>query len=140
MKYLKFHIPIVFFVCIFIITACEDGEIYYNKNGTPYPKGVIVIDLDSSNDCTLESCDEQRLTRLVLENVRGIISSDSSIIATLTFDSVLEFTICGNRLSDFQPGDIVSISGECKDGCGYLQNGFPIEERYYLFITKIEKL
>jgi len=140
MKDFKFQIPIVFLVCTFIISSCEDEEIYHNKNGTPYPKGVIVVDLDSSNDCTLEPCDEQRLTRLVLENVRGIISSDSSIIATLTFDSVIEFTVCGTRLSNFQPGDIVSISGECKDGCGYLQNGFPIEERYYLFIIKIEKL
>ncbi len=130
---------ILLFVCV-VVSSCQKDEVFLNNDGIPYPSGVKVVDLDGFNDCTLEPCDEMRLTRLVLENVRGIVGSDSLISVTLTFDSIILFTVCGDKLTDFEPGDFVLVSGVCKDGCGYLNSLFPIEEQYYLTITRIEKL
>ncbi len=116
--------------------SCKEKEIYFNKNGVQYPFGVKPYDLTGLNDCTLGECSSSRITRLVLDNVRAIIAADTLITITLTFDTIIHLKVCGDKLSGFEAGDIVLLSGICKYGCGYLQNVHSIEENYYLAISE----
>lgn len=126
---------------VFSILACNTSEDpQYNLNGSLYPKGIEIIDLTDISDCTLPACDPLRLARISLTNVRALVDEESEISVSLTFDSIIKFEVCNQSLSEYRPGDWVSVSGIGRDGCGYLNSNFPIEEHYYLFITKIEHL
>jgi len=130
------------YIFLVILLSCDksEEEYSYNLDGTRYPKGIVAVDLNSSNDCSLAKCDTNRLSRLTLNNVQGIVTSDTIIVVSFTFDSKIRFHICSEKLSNFNPGDNVSFSGEGKDGCGYLHNVYPFEEEYFLFLNKIKKL
>ena len=131
---------LLFYILSFTFISCNEEEPQYNLNGTKYPMGIKVIDLIRLNECLLPQCDENRLTRLSLENVRAIVTNDSTISVTLTFDSIIDFDICGAKLVGYNSADKVIISGLAKDGCGFLNPVFPIEEEYYLILSKIVKI
>ena len=144
------YITAAFLLPIFILTSCgKDEEIYYSLDGVPYAKGIKIIDLTTLNDCTLSVCSDQRVTRLSLTDVTAFIRKDSIpegeftiLQVTFTFDSVIEFYVCNEDIINFthEPGDMVKFSGIAKDGCGYLYHPFPVEEEYFINVSKIEKL
>lgn len=144
------YITAAFLLPIFILTSCgKDEEIYYSLDGVPYAKGIKVIDLTTLNDCTLSICSDQRVTRLSLTDVTAFIRKDSIpegeftiLQVTFTFDSVIEFYVCNEDIINFthEPGDMVKFSGIAKDGCGYLYHPFPVEEEYFINVSKIEKI
>lgn len=120
----------------------EEDEIYYSINGIPYPKGIKVIDQATLNDCTLPWCASDRITRLELNDVVGILRLDSILQIGFTSDSYIEFHICNKSSIDFNFGSAehqkVKFSGTARDACGYLFNGYPFEEEYFISVTKLE--
>jgi hypothetical protein len=127
--------------CYLTWLGCDKNEdLQFNPNGTAYPKGIAVIDFDSTNDCTLPKCDPLRRARISLSNVRALVDSESELSVTLTFDSIIKFEVCNDTLSAFDPGDWVLVSGIARDGCGYFITNYPIEEHYFLHFSSIESL
>lgn len=127
-----------------MIASCSKDEIDYSITGIPYAEGIRVIDLVTLNDCTLPACSDQRIRRLEIDKVVGFISGDSTLQVNFTFDSVIQFHVCNMEAInlDFKShiGAKVIFSGIAKDGCGYLYSIFPVEEEYFINLTKIQFL
>ena len=124
----------------FIMISCKKDD--PTKIG--YPSGMTVVDMQSTNDCTLAECSEERITRLIATNVEGKIVQDIfgqfAITYFLTFDSSVNFYLC-DLAEEFQMDDLkVLYDGKALDACGVHEAIFPVEEVYILKITKIEKL
>ena len=131
-----------------IINACckEDTK---PTDGKKYPVGITISDTTSINDCSLPECSVDRIVRLVANNATGklykLATEDSTYFINYpaSYDSYIQFILC-ELPQEFQL-DIVSglevkYSGNLIDACGIREAVWPIEELYYLKISKIEKL
>lgn len=130
------------------ISSCnkDDGN---NDNNFGFPKNIIQQDLTSTNDCSLPKCSEDRIVRYIAEDVNGrlykLATEDSTYFINYpaSFDSQLQIMLC-NLPSEFQvdipSGLEIQFSGNLIDACGEREAVWPIEEIYFLKLTKIEKL
>jgi len=127
-----------------IINACckEDAKPIDGR----YPIGITYADTTSINDCTLPNCSDERIVRFKVENLEGKIKKsvleDSTylMVYAVSFDSYLNIFICDLPEEFRFNGLEVIISGSLIDACGIREAVWPIEELYYLKISKIEKL
>ena len=131
---------LLFFILIFIASCKEDDGVH--EYG--YPQGISIVDMDTPNDCTLHECSEDRIVRLVADDVKGEIFKSSStgihaVSYTFTIDSKISLYFC-NLPDDFKvEGMKVSFSGELLDACGYIEPIWPVEETYMVRLSDIEE-
>lgn len=127
------------------LSSCDKDD---NSSKYGYPDGVNIVDTTSENDCTLPKCSDNRVTRLLANNVLGklyqLSPSDSTyfINYAASFDSQIQFVICelpDEFKKDISTGLDIKFSGKLQDACGQLTAVWPIEEIYLLKLTKIEK-
>ena len=134
-------IQILFSIYLLLcFTSCEKVE-------SNYPKGVKIRDLQTINDCTLSACSDNRITRLVANDVIGKVKKsplhDETYLLSYgaSFDSYYRFFFC-NLPDEFKVNGLEIIySGTLIDACDiYGEAVWPIEEHYILKINSIKRL
>lgn len=133
MKYL-------FFILIgFMQYGCEKVP---DPDSSNYPKGFIVKDSTSSQDCSMSKCSNERIVRFKAENVPGVIiydnlSSEYVLDFTKSFDSTLRLYFC-ELPSQYRKDSLnIEFSGDIIDACGVYSSNGPVEEIYIINNYKI---
>ena len=143
---MKLKLMIAILVALIINACCKEDA---KPTDGRYPIGITISDTTSINDCSLSECSDDRIVRLVANNVTGklfkLATEDSTYFINYpaSFDSQIQLILC-ELPQEFQL-DIVSglevkYSGSLIDACGIREAVWPIEELYYLKLSKIEKL
>ena len=109
-----------------------------------YPRGIFVGEMESENDCSLPACSQDRIIRLVANDVNGkvfrdITSDQYGVSYTYSFDSFIIFYFC-DLPEEFQEEDLeVKFSGKLLDACGIINASWPTEEVYLLDLYEISR-
>src|SRR5688572_6369374 len=106
--------------------------------------GIRIHDMTLTNDCTLPECSDERIVRLIAENVNGRIQMtlDSQWVVTypFTFDSHINFYLC-DLPEEFKVDALdVIYDGKAIEACGIRTPDWPVEEVYTLVLSDIERM
>lgn len=124
------------------ISSCDKND---DNNDFGYPDGISIGDMESTNDCSLNECSDERIVRLMASNVEGIIKESSLmpnqylLVFQASFDSSYKFYFCELPESFKTDGLEIKFSGDLIDACGIYEAVWPTEETYIIKHTKIEE-
>ena len=122
------------------ISSCDKND---DNNDFGYPDGISRGDMESTNDCSLDECSDERIVRLQAKDVNGKIIEDLNgefaLRYSFSFDSSINFYFC-DLPDEFKQDDLdIIFSGNVIDACGVREAVWPVEEIYLIKLTKIEK-
>ncbi len=108
-----------------------------------YPEGIVIIDLETENDCSLPECSDGRIIRLMADNVEGQIyldpNGDFAIRYSYPIDTRIELYFC-NLPDEFkEEGLAVIFDGEIMDACGIRDPVVGGQKNYLVQLANIEK-
>ena len=135
---LELILLLMFNLCI---SSCDKND---DNKDFGYPDGMSIGDMESTNDCTLEECSDERIVRLLAKEVKGkvfhgINTGRYGLSYPFSFDSSIRFYFC-DLPEEFKEEDLlVSFDGEILDACGVVEAVWPVEEVYLIKLSKIEK-
>lgn len=122
------------------VSSCDKND---DINDFGYPDGITVVNMESTNDCSLDKCSNERIVRLQAKDVEGQIvedlNGDFALTYAYSFDSSINFYFCDLPDNFKQDGLDIVFSGDLIDACGVKEAVWPVEEVYLIKLTKIEK-
>lgn len=131
----------IIFILSIIILSCNDDDNKEELFGG-YPEGMTVVDMHTQNDCSLDKCSEDRVLRLLAENVIGelfeIEQGEFIVSYPFTFDSAVRFYLCDLPPNLHQTGLEIKFSGHVIDACGVYEPVWPVEEAYIVRVSDAE--
>ena len=113
-------LSILFLSIATLFISCEDQGGSRDSLGNYYFDSITALDLESSNDCSLPPCSNERINRYHFYEVEGVFWGNSISIYINHFES-FHLILCEPEKFNLPAISSVIFTGTGSDACGYIE-------------------